>query len=132
MKERESIEVTLEGLNDLNKLTVDVEFRNLNYDAKHKRSYAYFEIVVFAEDTDYRYGGVEVKGTPRSSGVITTALEQEVNLKRIWRRLSEIAQVELKNIKKEITELLRSAPRVTVDFNDIVDRIVIACELDQS
>lgn len=133
LEERESVEVTIEGLKELEKVAVAVWLRDLDYNAKSKKSYVNFVIMVYAEKIKYRYIGTWISGTATSKRILTIDMDpSEIKPKQKLLQLKKVVNAELNVVKEEIRGLMKSGvPRVTVEFNDIVDRIMAKLEIEE-
>jgi len=130
LEEHDSVVVTIENLEQLDSVKVDVEIRDFEYNPKNRKSYANFQVKVFAKKVGYLYGGLLISGTPNSEGIITKALDPDkLAINEELNRLKQLAVSELGAIQSEIAKLLQiGAPRVKVDFAEILERILVKLE----
>lgn len=133
LEERESVQVTIEGLKELEKVNATIWLRDLDYNAKSKKSYVNFVVMVYAEEIKYRYSGTLISGTAASKRILTIAMDpSEIKPKQKLPQLEKVVNAELNAVKEEIRGLMKSGvSRVTVEFNDIVDRIMAKLETEE-
>lgn len=122
--ERVPVKINITGLEDLRKLQISVSFSKFEYLPKKKVVTAIFVIQIGFPDTVYSYSGTDITGTAAVHEMLRFSLEKAEEVTAIKSRITKNARDELAEIKKELKELLRYGKMITVDLNEMLNRIV--------
>lgn len=125
MSKKTAVEVFIENQKDLEKLKVTVYFEELKYLSDTRKITANLTVkVLIPGPVPFRYHGTHVVATPSASASLSFSLKDPEDTRRIQSQLSEKAENELNEIKKEIGELVEYTPKVAVDLKRVLARIM--------
>lgn len=118
-----SIYIKIENEVDLKKLIVQTTLDSVEYEPESKLITAIATISLEYPESIYTYGGSSIRGTARTYESCKITVKDPEKIGRIKDAIGSAALLEFNEIKKEIEALLRYSGKVTVNLNDVMNRI---------
>lgn len=117
------IEIDLKS-SDVDKLSLKIDPVKVEYLPEKREIKAIFGIRLSFPKTKYRYSGIPLDGEPFTFERFSYTVKDPKELEKTKSNLTSKAMEEFDQIKSEIKELLNYADTVTIDLNEVLNRIV--------
>jgi hypothetical protein len=124
MSRNVKIQIELKSPDDLNKLSLKISPIYVAYQPEARVIKAILGISLSFPKTVYRYGYAQLEGEPSTSETFEYSLKDPKDLEMVKTDLASEAYKEFNQIKSEVLALLKYTNNVTVDLNEILNRIV--------
>jgi hypothetical protein len=118
------IQIELKSADDLNKLSLRISPLYVTYQPEVRMIKAILVVSLSFPKTVYRYGFAQVEGEPITSEAFEYSLKDPKELEMVKTDLASKALKEFEQIRSEILALLKYTDNVTIDLNELLNRIV--------